>query len=290
MSSIDTNIKINKPLKRKNKAVEVIITIILLMVALIIIIPMIMPFFFVFKTRLEYNYDPWGLPTQIQWKNFFDAWNAIQIGQGLINTFIVCLGAIVFTVPITCMSGYVFARYRSRVTEFFFYFILMGYFVPVQMVLIPLARTSSAVGLMDTLPGLFLPMVAFGIPFWTMIYRSFFKDLPEELADAARIDGAGHFGTFFLIMVPLAKPATVLAVILTFMSSWSDYILSLILINSQKLFTIQLRVAQFIQMYGASNMPQYAAALIIAAIPTVLLYIFGYKWILRGTLAGALKG
>jgi ABC-type glycerol-3-phosphate transport system permease component len=74
------------------------------------------------------------------------------------------------------------------------------------------------------------------------------------------------------------------------MSSWSDYILGLVLINSQNNFTIQLRVAQFLQTYGASNMPQYTAALIIAATPTVLLYIIGHKWILKGTLAGALKG
>lgn len=290
MSSAIT-IKIKKLLFGiKSKIAEVIITIILLIFALLIIVPMVIPFFFVFKTRLEYNYNPWGLPSKIHWKNFIDAWNAIHLGQGLINTFIVCFGAIIFTVPITCMAGYIFARYKSKVTEFFFYFVLMGYFIPVQMVLIPLARTSSAIGIMDTLPGLFLPLAAFGIPFWTMIYRSFFKELPEELVDAARIDGAGHFGTFFLIMVPLAKPATVLAIILTFMRAWSDYILSLVMINSQKNFTIQLRVAQFIDMYGAANMPQYAAALIITALPTVLLYILSYKWILRGTLAGAIKG
>jgi glucose/mannose transport system permease protein len=166
----------------------------------------------------------------------------------------------------------------------------MGFFIPIQMVLIPLARTSSVIGLHDTLPGLFLPMVAFNIPFWTMIYRSFFKDLPGELADAARIDGAGHSGTFFLVMVPLATPATVLATILTFMAAWSDYLLSLVMINTQSRFTIQLRVAQFLSMYGVENMPQYAAAAIIATLPTVILYVIGYRWILRGTLAGALKG
>ena len=282
--------KLGKKLIKKNKIGEIIITFILLILALIIIFPLIMPFFFVFKTRLEFNYDPWGLPTKIRWKNFIDAWKAIQLGQGLINTFIVCFGAIILTVPITCMSGYIFSRYKNKITEILFYFVLLGYFVPVQMVLIPLARTSSLIGLHDTLPGLFLPMVAFGIPFWTMIYRSFFRELPGELVDSARIDGAGHFGIFFLIMAPLAKPATVLCAILTFMHSWSDFILSLVMINSQKNFTIQLRVAQFLEMYGASNMPQYAAALLISAAPTIILYIAGHKWILKGTLAGALKG
>ena len=289
MSSIPV-IKQNKMLILKDKISEIVITSILLIFAFIIIVPLILPFFFVFKTRLEYNYDPWSPPTGIHWENFVEAWKSVQIGQGFINTFIVCIGAIFFTVPISCMAGYIFARYKSRVTEFFFYVVMMGYFIPVQMVLIPLARTSSRIGLMDTLPGLFLPMVAFGIPFWTMIYRSFFRDFPQDLADAANIDGAGHFSTFFLIMVPLANPATILATILTFMRAWSDYILSLIMINRQKLFTVQLRIAQFLGMYGVEHMPRFAAALIIATIPTVLLYVLCYKWILRGTLAGALKG
>jgi N-acetylglucosamine transport system permease protein len=274
----------------KGKFPEAVITIILLIFALAVVVPLILPFFFVFKTRLEYNYDPWGLPTALHWENFKNAWNAVQIGPGLINTLIVCVGDVLLTVPITCMAGYIFARYRSKVTEVFFYVVLMGYFTPVQMVLIPLARTSSVIGLIDTRAGLILPLVAFGIPFWSMIYRSFFKDLPEELSDAARIDGAGHFGTFFRIMVPLAAPATILAAILVFMGGWSDYLLSLVMINSQSRFTIQLRVAQFLSMYGVEHMPQYSAAVIIATLPTVILYVLGYRWILRGTLAGALKG
>jgi ABC-type glycerol-3-phosphate transport system permease component len=176
------------------------------------------------------------------------------------------------------------------VTEVIFYFILAGYFVPVQMVLIPLYQLCGLLNITDTLPGLFLPMTAFGIPFWTIIYRSFFAGLPNELAEAARIDGAGHTNIFVRIMLPLAKPATVLATLLVFMGAWSDYLLSLIMINSAKNYTMQLRIAQFMNQYGVDHMPRYAAATIIAAAPTVILYIFGHRWIIQGTLAGALKG
>jgi ABC-type glycerol-3-phosphate transport system permease component len=160
----------------------------------------------------------------------------------------------------------------------------------VQMVLLPLYKMSVELHLADTLPGLFLPMGAFGIPFWTLIYRSFFRSLPGELVEAARIDGAGHPGTFFQIMLPLAGPATVLAILLVFLGAWSDYFLSLIMINSQSLFTMQLRVAQFLNAYGVDHMPRYSAAAIIAAAPTVILYIIFHRWVIRGTLAGALKG
>ena len=276
--------------RRRTLALKIINIFILILLALVVVLPILLPWFFVFKTRLEFSYSPWSLPTQIRWTNFQEAWVAIKIGQGLLNTLWVCLGAIAGTVPAAAMAGYVFARYRSKVTEVLFDAVLVGYFIPVHMVLIPLYQFSSKIGIVDTLPGLFLPMAAFGIPFWTIIYRSFFRGLPGELAEAARIDGAGHTGTFFRIMLPLANPATVLAVLLVFIGAWSDYLLSLILINDPNLFTMQLRIAQFLNQYGTDHMPRYAAASVIAAAPTLLLYIFGHRWIIRGTLAGALKG
>jgi len=261
----------------------------LIVLAIIIVVPLILPWVFVFKTKLEYAYHPWGLPKSLLWDNFATAWENIKIGQGFVSTLFVCAGAIVCSLPPAALAGYVFAKYRSKATEVLFYVILIGYFVPIQMVLIPLYRMNLAFGLIDTLPGLFLPMAAFNIPFWTLIYRSFFSGLPGDLAEAAHIDGAGHFKTFTRIMLPLAAPATMLALILVFIGAWSDYFLSLIMLNNQDLFTMQLRVAQFLNAYGTDNMPQYAAAAIISAAPTLILYILGQKWILQGTLAGALK-
>ncbi len=274
----------------RSRLKEILVTFILILLALSVILPLILPWMFVFKTRLEYNYSPWSWPTEIRWDNFIEAWHAIRIGQGLINTFWVCLGAIACTVPAAAMAGYIFARYRTKLTEVLFYIVLAGYFVPVQMVLIPLYQLCGNMGLTDTLPGLFLPMTAFGIPFWTIIYRSFFIKLPHELAEAARIDGAGHTNIFVRIMLPLAKPATVLAILLVFMGSWSDYLLSLIMINSAEKYTMQLRISQFMNNYGVDHMPRYAAAAIISAAPTIILYIFGHRWIIQGTLAGAIKG
>lgn len=267
----------------------VLMTAALITLALIIVVPLILPWFFVFKTKLEYAYNPWALPKALLLDNFVTAWENIKIGQGFISTLMVCAGAIVCSLPPAALAGYVFARYRSRATEVLFYAILVGYFVPIQMVLIPLYRMNIQFGLIDTLPGLFLPMAAFNIPFWTLIYRSFFASLPKDLAEAAHIDGAGHTKTFTKVMLPLAAPATMLAFILVFIGAWSDYFLSLIMLNNQELFTMQLRVAQFLNAYGTDNMPQYAAAGIIAAAPTLLLYLVGQKWILQGTLAGALK-
>lgn len=268
---------------------EAVVTTILILAALLVIAPLIIPLLFAFKSQLEFAYHPWALPKALLMSNFADAWKYIRIDQGLINTLIVALGAILTTLPPSFLAGYIFARYRNKFTEVFFYFILIGYFVPAQMVLIPLYKFEVATKLADTLHGVFLVMAAFGIPFWTLIYRSFFAGLPNELAEAARIDGASHSMTFFRIMLPLANPATVLALILVFIGAWSDFMLSLILLSNHDLFTMQLRVASFLGAYGTDHMPRYAAAAIIAALPTVILYIAGHKWIIKGTIAGAVK-
>ncbi|TCL60854.1 carbohydrate ABC transporter membrane protein 2 (CUT1 family) [Hydrogenispora ethanolica] len=278
---------------RKNRPslASVVIHLILIILASAVILPLILPFLFAFKTPLEFAYHPWNLPQQFRLENFQIAWEAVKLGQGMFNTFIVCLGAILTTVPPAAMAGYIFSRYRTKVTNVLFYVVMAGFFVPAQMVLIPLYKLDLKLQLINTLPGLFLAIATFGIPFWTMIYRSFFSTLPAELMEAAKIDGAGHWMIFFRIMLPLTKSASILAVLLTFMGAWSDFMLSLILLNSQNLFTLQLRVSQFMGQMGANYFPQYAAGVIISAAPTIILYIIFRKKIIEGTtLAGALKG
>ncbi len=263
----------------------------LIFLAALVIFPLILPLAFCFKTPLEFAYHPWALPKQLLWSNFKIAWDGLHLDSAMINSFIVCIGAVLLTVPVAAMAGYIFSRYRTKLTDILFYCIMAGYFVPAQMVLIPLYKIEVNIGLINTLPGVFLAIATFGIPFWTMIYRSFYSSLPNDLMESARIDGAGHWTIFLKIMLPLSKSATALAVILTFMGAWSDYLLSLILINSAEIQTLQLRVQQFIGILGANFFPYYAAGVIIATLPTIILYLIFHKQIIHGnTLAGALKG
>jgi ABC-type glycerol-3-phosphate transport system permease component len=270
---------------------SLVIHFILLILAAVVIVPLLLPFVFCFKTPLEFNMTPWAFPKQFLWENFQAAWDGVRLGIGMTNSFIVCIGTVLLTVPISAMAGYIFSRYRTKVTEVLFYFIMIGFFVPAQMVLIPLYKVEMHIGVIDSLPGVIFALTTFGIPFWTMIYRSFYSSLPGELMESARIDGAGHWTIFFKIMLPLAKAASALAILLTFMGAWSDYLLTLILINSANLMTLQLRVSQFIGQLGANFFPQYAAGVIISTAPTVILYTIFHKQIINGTtLAGALKG
>jgi ABC-type glycerol-3-phosphate transport system permease component len=278
-------------IKRSFRISSLIVHFFLIIFASLFIIPLVLPFLFVFKINLEFSYNPWGLPKALRLDNFIEAWKGIQLPTGMANSLIVCAGAIGVTVPAAAMAGYIFSKYRTRATDILFYVVMVGFFIPIQMVLIPLVKISNSLKLYDTLPGLFLPMAAFGVPFWTMIYRSFYNGLPNELMEASRMDGAGHFRIFIQIMFPLAKPATFLAVLLVFFGAWSDYLLSLILLSKQEHFTIQLLVTQLLGQYGANFFPEYSAGLLIAAAPTVILYIILHKKIIEGvTLSGAIKG
>lgn len=277
--------------QRRLGASSILVHVVLVVLAMVVISPLIIPFFFAFKTPLEFAYNPWGLPEQLRWANFETAWKMVRIGEGLLNSAKICLGTVLFTVPPAAMAGYIFAFYRSRITNILFYVVMAGFFVPVHMVLIPLYQFSTSIGINNSFPGVFLPLSAFGIPFWTIIYRSFYSGLPKELVEAGRIDGAGHFTVFMRIIFPMAKPATVLAVLLSFMGGWSDFIIGLIMLSSQSKFTMQLRISQFIGNLGANYFPQYAAGVIISSLPTIILYLMFYKYIIQGTtLAGAIKG
>lgn len=269
----------------------VIIHAFLILLAGLFIIPIILPFLFAFKTRLEFAYNPWALPKKLDFSNFVWAWNSVQIGRSMVNSLIVCIGAILLTVPFSAMAGYAFSKFRTRFTDMVFYFVMSGFFIPVQMVLIPLVRINTELKLINTLPGLILPLATFGIPFWTMIFRAFFNKAPNDLIEAAKIDGAGYWRTFLLIMLPLSKPVLVMSTLLTFFGAWSDFLLGFIFINNPERFTVQLKVQSLMATTGNNYFPQYSAALLISIAPTVLLYLLFHRQIMKGAmLGGALKG
>ncbi len=268
-----------------------IIHVFLILLAGLFIVPLILPFLFAFKTRLEFAYNPWALPKKLDFSNFVWAWNTVKIGKSMVNSLVVCVGTILLTVPFSAMAGYAFSKFRTKLTDVVFYLVMSGFFIPVQMVLIPLVRINTELKLINTLPGLILPLASFGIPFWTMIFRAFFNKTPNDLIESAKIDGSGHWKTFFLIMLPLAQPVLIMSTLLTFFGAWSDFLLGFIFINNPDLFTIQLKVQSLMATTGNNYFPQYSAALLISVAPTVLLYLLFHRQIMKGAmLGGALKG
>jgi glucose/mannose transport system permease protein len=186
------------------------------------------------------------------------------------------------------MNGYVLAKWKFRGADFIFPMILFGMFIPYQSILIPLVEFMRRINLYGGTAGLVLAHVIYGIPITTLTFRNYYATIPTELVEAARIDGAGFFRIFTRVMLPISIPSFVVVLIWQFTSAWNDFLFAVVLTDPQHWpVTVALNnmagsqiIAWNVQMAGS----------FLAALPTLLIYIFLSNYFLRGLMSGALKG
>ena len=186
------------------------------------------------------------------------------------------------------MNGYILAKWRFRGSETLFTLILFGMFIPYQSILIPLLKVESAAGLYNTITGLVIIHIIYGIPITTLIFRNYYVGIPEELVEASRMDGAGFFGIYRHILLPLSIPGFVVVLIWQFTSAWNDFLFAVTL-TGQDNWPITVAVNNLAGSFSVAWNIQMAGAL-IAALPTLLVYVVLGKYFMRGLLAGSLKG
>ena len=187
------------------------------------------------------------------------------------------------------ISGYALSLWRFRGSELLFALILFGLFIPYQAILIPLLTTLQLLKLFDSLAGLSLTHVIFGLPITTLIFRNFYAAIPTELLDAARVDGAGFWQVYRRIVLPLSVPAFVVVGIWQFTSIWNEFLFAVSLTSSPDTQPVTVSLQNLAGSFAAQYNVQLAGAL-IAAVPTLLVYIFLGRFFVRGLLAGSLKG
>jgi glucose/mannose transport system permease protein len=248
------------------------------------------------KSFAEVNlYRMWDLPTGFYFHSFTKAWvgAAGQEYRGLNVNF---LNSIYLTVPATILSamlgsinGYVLAKWKFRGSNVLFPVLLFGMFIPYQSVLIPLVQTLSKIGLYGSIPGLIFVHVVYGIPITTLIFRNYYATVPTELIEAARIDGATIFSIYSRILFPLSMPGFVVVMIWQFTSIWNDFLFAVTVTNNPSVQPITVGLNNMAGSYFVEWNVQMAGAL-IAALPTLLVYIFLGRFFMRGMMAGSLKG
>ena len=182
-----------------------------------------------FKSDTEILTDPWGLPGRIRWENWERAWNEAHIGLYFLNSAIVVVGALFLTMLFGSMAAYVLARYRFRGQRVVYYAFVGGMMFPVFLALVPLFFVVKNLGLLGTLPGLILVYAAYSLPFTVFFLTAFFRTLPTSVAEAAMVDGCGHYGLFFRVMLPMARPGLVSVGIFNFLFQWNQYVLPIVL-------------------------------------------------------------
>jgi glucose/mannose transport system permease protein len=236
----------------------------------------------------------WSPPAQPSLEAFTDSLtpplvNSGGIATGLANSLTMTIPAVILSALWGSVTGYALSLWRFRGSETIFGLILFGLFIPYQAILIPLLTTLQLLKLFDSLAGLALTHIVFGLPIVTLIFRNFYAAIPSELMDAARVDGAGFWGIYRRIVLPLSVPAFVVVGIWQFTSIWNEFLFAVTLTNSPQNQPVTVALQNLAGSFAAQYNVQLAGAL-IAALPTLFVYIFLGRYFVRGLLAGSLKG
>lgn len=256
--------------------------------ALIFVLPLLWFAGATLKTRQEVLDSPFGFPSMPQWGNFVDAWNQAQLGLYFPNSIIYAVGIAGGVAIFASLGGYALARIPFRGQGIVLGLCLALMVVPFQSVMVPLIGLIEWLHLDGTYWALIVPVVARDIPFGIFLMRGFFRQLPEELAQAARVDGCSEWSVFWRIMLPLARPGILTILIFEVVFSWQLLLEPLVLVQDPALRPVVAGIALFSGQYS-SNTPLIAAATFISIVPIAVFTIILQRKFIEGVTAGALK-
>jgi raffinose/stachyose/melibiose transport system permease protein len=260
----------------------------LIFFTLLILYPVLWMVFASFKTKTEIVDNVWGLPQSLQWQNYVSAWESAKLGYAPANSIITSLSAVILVALLAALAGFAFAKLRVPGLNILFLTMIFTMHAPAPI--IPLYVLLVRLGMTDSRIGLILPMVAGGLPLAIFIFRAFFQSIPTELLDAARVDGCTDLGAFARVVLPISSPAIATVAILEFVGAWNEYFLALVLLRSEEMRTVPLAIQVFFYAWGRTEWQQVFAALVIASLPMIVLYILLQRQFIQGLTAGSIKG
>lgn len=259
----------------------------LILLAIFYLIPMYIMVVTGFKAGDEISLKTmWNLPKTLSLDNFKKGFELLS--PYLWNSLNNVIPAALLSSILGSLNGYVLAKWKFKGADTIFTLILFGMFIPYQSILIPLVQFMNTIGLYGGLPGLVLVHIIYGIPITTLTFRNYYASVPNELVEAAKIDGAGMLNIYWNILMPISIPSFVVVLIWQFTQAWNDFLFSVIL-TSPKNWTVTVALNN---ISGGQIVPwnlQMAGSL-LAALPTLLVYILLGRYFLRGMMAGSLKG
>ncbi|WP_270409013.1 carbohydrate ABC transporter permease [Brachybacterium paraconglomeratum] len=248
--------------------------IVLILWTLAVVLPLLWTVYSSFKTSREILTSPFSMPSEWNLDNFVTAWTEAGIGRYFLNTLIVVGGALFLVMLLGAMCAYVLARFEFPGRRIIYYGMIAGLTFPIFLAVVPLFFVLMNMGLRGTYIGLILAYVGFALPFTVFFLYAFFRQLPEEIAEAAAIDGAGDFRTFFQIMVPLATPGLMSVTIFNFLGLWNQYLLPVVLNTDEDKYVLAqgLKSLQAQQGYE-SDWGAMFASVTITILPVLIVYV-----------------
>lgn len=240
----------------------------------------------IFSPPLEPTFEPWVKA----WTSACTGLYCEGLKVGFWNSVKITVPSVIVSIAVASVNGYALANWRFKGSEFFFTVLLVGSFIPYQVMLFPLVLLTSRMGIYSTLWAVILVHTIFGMPILTLLFRNYFASLPVELFKAARVDGAGFWRIFLQVMLPMSLPIFVVALILQVTGIWNDYLFGLVFAGQPNYpMTVQLNnivnTTTGVREYNV-NM---AATILTAAVPLIVYFVSG-RWFVRGIAAGAVKG
>ncbi|MEN1986347.1 carbohydrate ABC transporter permease [Paenibacillus hubeiensis] len=255
----------------------------------------IYPLFWMISYSLKNNDEifvtnPFGLPTTFRFENYINAWQQFNIPRYFMNSFVVSTISTLLIMLLALMFAFAVARMKWRFNSLARTYMIIGMFMPLQVIMIPLALLVRDFHLTNTYGALILPYVAIGLPFSTMVFYGFLMAIPKEIEEAACMDGATIYRLFLSIIVPLALPAIATVAIFQFLNNWNEFTLAYILISDENMKTLPLGLLFFQGSYS-TDWGAMGAVMTIASLPMVLVYLFLSEQVERAmTVGSAVKG
>lgn len=278
-------------MKKIHRVKQLPIKIFLWLYCIISLYPLLYMLFYSLKNNDEIFYlNPFGIPNPPRFENYVTAVKSFDILLYFKNSVIVTGVSLVLVVAISLFFAYSIARINWKFAKLANTYITTGLFIPLMVIMIPLAILERKIGLSGTYGALILPYAATGLAFSTMVFYSNFRTIPTEIEEAAFMDGASILRTFLQVIIPLVKPAIATVFICNFITFWNEYSMALVLLSNQKMRTLPTGLTsfagQFVTDWGAMG-----AAMVISSIPTIILYLFLGESVENAlTVGSAVKG
>ncbi|OHV76656.1 carbohydrate ABC transporter permease [Rhizobium sp. LCM 4573] len=240
----------------------------------------------IFSPPMEITFEPWVKA----WAEACTGLNCDGLSRGFWNSVRILVPSVVVSIAVASVSGYALANWRFKGSELFFSILIIGAFIPYQVMIYPVVIVLRELGVYGTLTGLVIVHTIFGMPILTLLFRNYFASLPVELFKAARIDGAGFWSIYFRIMLPMALPIFVVAMILQVTGIWNDFLFGVVFTRPDTYpMTVQLNnIVNSVQGVKEYNV-NMAATLLTGAVPLIVYFVSGRLFV-RGIAAGAVKG
>ncbi|VDG69540.1 binding-protein-dependent transport system inner membrane protein [Clostridium carnis] len=277
-------------MRGKKKISKSIIYIILFFISFVCLVP----FYWMIRSSLMdmsqiFTMPPIWIPKPIKFSNYKEALTMLTFGRYFLNTLFVVVFTVLGTVITSSLCAYSFSRIEWKGRDTVFGILLTAMMIPFAVTLIPTFIGWQKLGVVNSYAPLIVPAWFGGGVFNVFLLRQFFRTIPKELDEAARIDGAGHFTIYSKIIIPLSKPSLIVVSLFSFMGSWNDFLGPLVYLNDGDKFTLSLGLMQFQGMYSAQWQYMMAAATVVL-VPIVIIFFIGQKYFIEGISMSGMKG